>query len=316
MCSSTSASLYDRSYTDVAGRDVSLWTVRCEPNSTSPATPSTSAAHTADADVDDDATLPLLCLCGALGTAETDFAPQLAGLSSRREVLSFDPRGYGRSRPPRRDYCAEDAAYPDGNYWERDADDAAALMQSLGHDRYAVFGWSDGANSAAILAAKHPTAVSRLVLLGGNAFVADEDIEAYEAVRDVSQWSVKMREALEAVYGGADAECGGLQAVWSQWFAAIERVYEDGGDVCTSRLQDVVCKTLVIHGALDPMVPEFHADYFHERISHARLELIDDGKHNVHLRHPERVNAIIETFLCEPDDAATASREFVAIVKN
>ena len=44
---------------------------------------------------------PTLCMCGALGTVATDFAPTLAGLSAGgHQVVSLDPRGYGNSRPP------------------------------------------------------------------------------------------------------------------------------------------------------------------------------------------------------------------------
>jgi hypothetical protein len=36
---------------------------------------------------------PIIALPGALGTAETDFGPQLRGLASELQVVSFDPRG-------------------------------------------------------------------------------------------------------------------------------------------------------------------------------------------------------------------------------
>ena len=47
--------------------------------------------------------MPLLCMPGAMGTAETDFAPQfqLTGLSDTTQVISFDPSGYGHSGQPR-----------------------------------------------------------------------------------------------------------------------------------------------------------------------------------------------------------------------
>ena len=66
----------------------------------------------------------LLCFPGAMGTVETDFAPQLEALSDAFQVVSFDPRGYGQSRPPSR-------TFPTG-FYERDADDAAELMRQLG----------------------------------------------------------------------------------------------------------------------------------------------------------------------------------------
>ena len=59
---------------------------------------------------------PVVCLPGAMGTAETDFAPQLRSLSETMQVVSFDPRGYGQSRPPRRDFPVD--------FYQQAADDA------------------------------------------------------------------------------------------------------------------------------------------------------------------------------------------------
>ena len=39
-----------------------------------------------------------VCLCGSLGTAESDFGPQLRDLSAQHTVVAHDPRGYGKSQ--------------------------------------------------------------------------------------------------------------------------------------------------------------------------------------------------------------------------
>merc|ERR1719313_171665 len=64
-----------------------------------------------------DAGVPVLCMPGAMGTAETDFSYQLDGLSQKHGVVSLDPRGYGQSRPPSRRYPRD--------FYHVDADDAA-----------------------------------------------------------------------------------------------------------------------------------------------------------------------------------------------
>ena len=131
--------------------------------------------------------LPLLCMPGAMGTAETDFAPQLRDLADTCQVVSYDPRGYGQSQPPERTFPLD--------FYQRDADDAAALMKALGHKKYAVMGWSDGAISAVMLAASHKPAVDRLVIFGGNAYLTKEDIAAFEDTRDVEgTWSQRMKD--------------------------------------------------------------------------------------------------------------------------
>lgn len=66
----------------------------------------------------------VLCMPGALGSTQSDFGPQLTGLSDRFTVVAFDPRGYGKSRPPERDFPSD--------FFVRDAWDAAELMRKLG----------------------------------------------------------------------------------------------------------------------------------------------------------------------------------------
>lgn len=66
----------------------------------------------------------VLCMPGALGSTQSDFGPQLKGLKDEFTVIAFDPRGYGKSIPPKRDFPAD--------FFTRDANDAAALMETLG----------------------------------------------------------------------------------------------------------------------------------------------------------------------------------------
>ena len=134
-----------------------------------------------------------VCCTHGAGTAETDFAPQLRDLSDTMQVVSFDPRGYGQSRPPRRDFPVD--------FYQQDADDAAALMEALGHKEYNVVGWSDGSIAAVLLAAKQKAAVGKLVIFGGNAFFTKDDIDAYEATRDIeTSWSKRMKATHVPVY--------------------------------------------------------------------------------------------------------------------
>lgn len=88
------------------------------------------------------------------GSSRTDFGPQLKSLSGERfTVVGWDPRGYGRSRPPDRDF-------PPG-FFERDAKDAVDLME-VGHQLIPagadlrperVFGWSAGSGFCQVLPA-------------------------------------------------------------------------------------------------------------------------------------------------------------------
>jgi haloacetate dehalogenase len=80
-------------------------------------------------------------------------------LAKTRCVVMMDLRGYGDSdRPP--------AGEGSAAYAKREmARDAIALMQSLGHERFAVLAHDRGARVAHRLALDHPQAVTQLMLL-------------------------------------------------------------------------------------------------------------------------------------------------------
>ncbi|KOB68040.1 Bphl-like protein, partial [Operophtera brumata] len=64
----------------------------------------------------------VLCLPGALGTIWTDFKPQIEGFDLEKFTLVvWDPPGYGKSRPPEKDFPAD--------FYEKDADYAYEFMK-------------------------------------------------------------------------------------------------------------------------------------------------------------------------------------------
>jgi valacyclovir hydrolase len=229
---------------------------------------------------------PVLLLPGALGTAETDFGPQIAALSKRYTVVSFDPRGYGKST------VLQGRTFP-VDFYARDARDAAALMASLGYGEYSVLGWSDGANSGVHLASMHPERVTKLAIWGANTHYGRDDIAAFEATRDVaSSWSPRMRASLEEVYGAEE-----LQRMWSEACDAWKEIERGGGNVCGEEARSVSCPTLILHGALDPMVTQSHPEALHAAIPESELVVLPKGKHNLHLRYAREVNGILMRFL-------------------
>ena len=161
---------------------------------------------------------PLLLLPGALGTGRSDFGPQLDALPRRGvRVISPDPRGYGKSRPPRRDFPID--------FYQRDARDFATLMETLDCPRYALGGWSDGAITSLFLALDRPACVSRLALWGGNAYVTQDDIDAYETTRSVADWSSRAAAPMQELYGDD------FQPLWSGWCDVQQALLAAGGDL-------------------------------------------------------------------------------------
>ncbi|EDO49935.1 predicted protein, partial [Nematostella vectensis] len=227
----------------------------------------------------------LLCIPGALGSTQSDFGPQLKGLCKDFTVIAFDPRGYGKSIPPVRDFPDE--------FFPRDASDAGMLMKVLGYSKYSLLGWSDGGIAAMILAYTNPKNVQSMVVWGSNSYITKEDLEMLEPTRDTSAWNPKMRDPLEAVYGAE-----GLKNMWSGWLDAFTRIYnKKGGNLCKDYLPMIWCPTLIVHGVKDPLVPMFHPEYLHKHIPGSTLHLMPDGRHNLHLRYEHEFNNLVTDFL-------------------
>lgn len=231
---------------------------------------------------------PILCMPGALGTALTDFKPQFEyfGNSEAYTIVGYDPLGYGSSRPPQRQFHLGAA-----HFLRKDAVHAHAAMKALGYDQFSVLGWSDGGVAALFLAAQFPESVRKMVVWGANAYVSDEDIEMFLAVRDVSRWSRSMRAALDPVYGPS------LGRLWAEWVDSMVMVHSNGGDLCRNQLRLITCPTLVMHGEKDPLVPSFHPVYLRDSIARSQLVYFAEGKHNLHIRFAEEFNSKVDTFL-------------------
>ena len=231
---------------------------------------------------------PVILLPGALGTAKSDFQPQLDKLNADENytLIAWDPPGYGESRPPKRTFPLD--------FFDRDAKAADELMTKvLGLKEYSIMGWSDGGITGMVMAALFPENVKKLILWGANSYISKHDVEMVEGVRDVGKWSQRMREPMEATYG-----VDYFPVLWSEWCDAYKAIYEKKeGDIVKSRLDKIQCPTLIIHGDKDVMVDPVHPDHMRDNIKGAKLHRFPDGKHNLHFKYQEEFNKMVQDFL-------------------
>jgi len=228
---------------------------------------------------------PVLFIPGALGSGRTDFEHQLTWFGQTYEVIAPDPRGYGQSRPPERDY-------PLG-FYERDAEDMLALMTALGHEKFIIFGWSDGANIAMLMAAHAPDRIQKLVVWGGNSFLSAQEVAAFQAMRSLSSWSQREVATMRQIYGDS------LDALWERYVVGLEELYATGGELYRSQLNRIQCPALVLHGGKDPLVPAFHPRIICEGVQGAELYVFAEGKHRIHARYEAEFNQLTLAFLAK-----------------
>lgn len=208
----------------------------------------------------------------------------LPSLLKDHTIIAWDPPGYGKSNPPKKFHL---------DFYQEDAEVAHNLMHRLDFASYSILGWSDGGITGMIMSAQQPEAVEKLVIWGSNAYVLEEETKIYESIRDVSKWSEKMRQPMEEVYGKE-----GFAKLWANWVDALLEIYrKKGGNICREHLEKIVCPTLIVHGAKDPMIAAEHVPYLQEHIKKTELFVFPEGKHNVHLRYAQEFNDLVAKFL-------------------
>ena len=86
-------------------------------------------------------------------------------------------------------------------------------------------------------------------------------------VKDVKNWSARMRKPMENIYGVEY-----FPKLWEEWVDAMIALAKATPDknICREKLQNIRCPSLIIHGSKDPMVASDHPDVLLRRIRGAK----------------------------------------------
>src|SRR5689334_14174150 len=243
---------------------------------------------------------PVLMIMG-LGLSGGAWWRTVPVLARRLRVITFDNRGVGRSRAF--SYAYTTAAM---------ADDAATVLDAAGVERAHVYGLSLGGMVAQSLALRHPERVRSLVLGatspgGPRAVRAAPEVAAFFGRRlrmapEEAAWEsipinygercrAQHPERIEADVAQRLSHPFSERAYRAQLFAAAwHNAY--------GSLARIDVPTLVVHGALDRVIPVANAHLIAERIPGARLRVLEDAGHLYPTEEP-RADAAIARFLAQ-----------------
>ncbi len=98
-------------------------------------------------------TIPVMLLHGWVGSADLNWAGCYDAIGTAHPVVALDHRGHGRGLRQRKPFRLRDCA-----------DDATALADALGIDRFIAVGYSMGGCIAQLAARRHPERVAGVVL--------------------------------------------------------------------------------------------------------------------------------------------------------
>lgn len=231
---------------------------------------------------------PVLLIHGFAGTAREHFGPLIAALEPEYRVLAPDLSGHGRS-----------AAVPrqvDARLHHSDAADLLALVERLDLREVNLIGYSDGAETAIILAALLGDRARSLTAWGVSGRVPPQPIVALYADPEarIRSWP-SLRAELERLHGR-----GSALPMLTSWAAAMEELRARGGVINDDEAARVACPALILAGDRDPFNPLVATQALVARLPHARLVTLPGAGHDLLAERPEQVIALARRMLVEP----------------
>ena len=238
--------------------------------------------------------LPIVLSHGFLMDGEM-FDAQVRALRGSHRVITWDQRGHGRTA----------AAPVPWTLWDS-AEDLTGLLDSLGIDRAAIGGMSQGGFIALRFALAHPERTAALILIDTQSGREDPDKAVqYDVMHDVWVTSGPNDQLVEMVasiiVGNHRPESAAWIAKWRardpETLTPIYRTLMDRDDI-TSRIGEIDAPALVIHGTEDVSIDITLADQLCAGLPGCRgVVRIEGAGHASSETHPEPVNRAIEEFL-------------------
>jgi pimeloyl-ACP methyl ester carboxylesterase len=236
---------------------------------------------------------PVLVLAHGFLMDHEMFAPQVAALRDEYRVITWDERGFGLTEFDGTPF----------SYWDSAAD-CLGLMDHLGIDRAVVGGMSQGGFLSLRTALTAPDRVRALILLDTQAGVEDAaHIEAYTAM--LQMWeTVGPVDELANTVAGIIIDDPDESPKWvAKWQARDKELIAQSGaclmnrDDISSRLAEITCPALVVHGTEDTAITMDTAGQLAAGLVGCGGVVAVGGAHAASLTNPEPVNAAILDFL-------------------
>jgi len=239
---------------------------------------------------------PLLLIHG-LGSSTRDWEHQVEYFASHYQVIVFDARGHGRSGKPPGPYSM--ALF---------ATDIARLLQALDACPAHVVGISMGGMIAFELALSHAGLVKSLVIVNsGPEFIVDsfkQRLQVWQRFLILRLLGMRKIGQVLSQRLFPKVEQAPLRTVFvERWAANDPRAYREAmraiiGWSVADRISGIDCPTLVLASDQD-YTPLADKQAWVERMTNAKLVVIDDARHALPIEKPEAFNAAVEAFLAQ-----------------
>ena len=251
---------------------------------------------------------------GGPGGDHSGFKPAMSPLADAMQLVYFDHRGNGRSArgDPARYNLDENVA------------DMEALRQHLGLGPVVSIGTSYGGMVAMAHAARHPGAVSKLILIvtaahagfvaAAEAFIATRGTAeqqrvcarlwagSFETPEQMVEYYRVMAPLYSRSHDPAAPALAHRRAIYSP--EPLNRAFGPDGFLrrydLRGEIRRITVPTLILAGQHDWICPPRFSEEIHRLIPRSRLEVFADSSHSIRADEPERLNAAIRAFVAAP----------------
>lgn len=236
---------------------------------------------------------PAIILSHGFLMSHAMFAPQVAALSPRYRVITFDARGFGNT-----------PALGPFTYWDN-ARDAFALLDHLGVDEAVFGGMSQGGFLSLRAALLAPRRVRAIVLFSSAADLDDEmTVAGYRMMMQTWLANGPVPELSTAIASIILGDRAHFEPWVSQW-PELSREGLRHATECllsredlTPRLGEISCPALQFHGTQDSAISMARAEKTAAGLKGlTRFVKVEGAAHATNLTHPDQVNPPLVAFV-------------------
>lgn len=220
-----------------------------------------------------------------MGFAVAGVTDRLTGMTDRRQVISVDLQGRGRTADIDRPLT-----------FEQQADDVIGLLDHLEMDKVDVFGECVGGIVAMLIAIRHPERVRRVATYG-SALGRFESAYRPEVLAGTMELTAEspVFEFQRANYRKVAPDPANWPAIWAKFGGT------PWNGLSREQLASVRARVLIAVGDQDWVRIDQAVEYFGS-IPDAELAIIPDAGHFVLDAEPEKLAPVLDQFLCRGED--------------
>lgn len=221
---------------------------------------------------------PVILLHGGLGHSG-NWGYQVPALTqSGYRAVVIDSRGHGHSTRDDRPYS-----------YDLMASDVLAVMDTLHIDKAALVGWSDGACTAMILAAKAPSRAAGVFFFACN--MDPSGAKPFDATPALERCFSRHRKDYALLSATPDR--------FEEFVEAVGLMQRTQPNYSAQDLADIQVPVAIVQSEQDEFIKREHAEYLAKTIPRAELIVLKDASHFAPLQRPRQFNAVMLGFVSQ-----------------